>query len=270
MAAALLLALGAGRARAAGPDGAGLDAKFTVSVASAPLGRLLEQISSRTGASFILAAGLDEQETVFPGAKGETAGEVLKTALESEGLTFHQVARTGTYVVLSRSQAAAAKKRGATLDRDPALDTRIRIRVTRAKLRDFLEMITAETKTSFTFPAGGELKRVTVDLNDVAAREALETVAELEELSFKRLGPNAFAVKPRPVVILGDPGCHGGGCPDATEPCKECGPDRWCWCSTCCVALKDRPKGWRARDAAAREKARALARRRGLPTSRTP
>jgi hypothetical protein len=70
-------------------------------------------------------------------------------------------------------------------------------------------------------------------------------------------------------VILGEPGCHGGGCPDASTPCKECGADGWCWCSTCCVALSERPSGWKVRDELAKEKARALAKKQGLSTEQT-
>lgn len=77
------------------------------------------------------------------------------------------------------------------------------------------------------------------------------------------------ASEPEEVVIKGEPGCHGGGCPDATTPCKKCGADEWCWCSTCCVALKDRPADWEVRDRAAKEKARALAKSKGLRTDRT-
>ena len=71
------------------------------------------------------------------------------------------------------------------------------------------------------------------------------------------------------VVMLGEPGCHGGGCPDDSAPCKECGTDGWCWCSFCCVALSERPSDWKARDELAKKKAMALAKKQGLPTEHT-
>jgi hypothetical protein len=55
--------------------------------------------------------------------------------------------------------------------------------------------------------------------------------------------------KPQPnAIFLGDPGCHGGGCPSGELPCHECDSNGNCWCSTCCVAIKDRPKDWRTQE----------------------
>ena len=85
-----------------------------------------------------------------------------------------------------------------------------------------------------------------------------------------KTGADAAKTPKKDVVMMGDPGCHGGGCPDASTPCKECGPDGWCWCSTCCVAMEKRAAGWKERDAQAKEKARAQAKKQGLPTDRTP
>jgi hypothetical protein len=75
--------------------------------------------------------------------------------------------------------------------------------------------------------------------------------------------------QPEDVVMLGEEGCHGGGCQDQSTPCKECGADGWCWCSSCCVALKDQSADSKAKTAAAKEKARALAKLKGLSTEKT-
>ena len=70
-------------------------------------------------------------------------------------------------------------------------------------------------------------------------------------------------------IMFGDPGCHEGGCQDKSTPCKECRADGACWCSTCCVAARERLANVRQQDGARKSNLRPAARLAG-PNSREP
>jgi hypothetical protein len=70
-------------------------------------------------------------------------------------------------------------------------------------------------------------------------------------------------------VMLGDPGCYEGGCPDKSSPCKECRADGACWCSTCCVAARQRQVNLQHEDDSRKSNAR-LATQAARPDSQRP
>jgi hypothetical protein len=192
---ALLLTSGAFAAKVAPQGGSPLDLKLTLKVTHTPLWKLLESVSTQTKAGFILADGVDDSAPVTVDAKDEAAGEVLKTVLEGSGLVLHRIARTGKYVVLSQSQADRAPEREAVLANCQALNSRMRIRATNTPLNQFLEMITAETKVNFVLDTGRDKNRVTLDLKDVSARDALEAALEVKGLSVTRIGKDSFLLQ---------------------------------------------------------------------------
>jgi len=105
---AFLLTLSVCFAEASPPNMSPLDARVTLKMTGVPLWKLLETISTRTKASFILAENIDENEPVSADAKDMKAEVLLTAVLEGRGLIAHQVAKTGTYIVLSKAQEARA------------------------------------------------------------------------------------------------------------------------------------------------------------------
>lgn len=61
-------------------------------------------------------------------------------------------------------------------------------------------------------------------------------------------------------AVAGEPNSCGASSRCAKDfPCAECDSKGDCWCSTCCVAAKDRKPGWQKAEAGARAKAKAHA-----------
>jgi hypothetical protein len=103
------------------------------------------------------------------------------------------------------------------------------------------------------------------DYGEVVAAFPLNTLVGIADVTSAPQKP----IEQQEVLIMGEAGCHGGGCEDGSLPCNDCGDDGWCGCSSCCVALAERSADWKTRDELAKEKARALAKKLGLSTEHT-
>jgi type II secretory pathway pseudopilin PulG len=102
--------------------------------------------------------------------------------------------------------------------------------------------------------------------NEIVVTFSLNTPVEVADVTS---APHKPFDQQEVITLFGDPGCHGGGCPDASEPCKSCGDDGWCYCSSCCVAAAERTADSKTRQEQAKEKMRALAKKLGLSTEHT-
>jgi hypothetical protein len=173
-----------------------LDAKLTVQVKDAPLAQFLDTLSAQTKTNFVLTDGTDKMRVTID-VKEKKAGDVLKDALESRGLTYQRSGKSNTYLVLTKAQSASYLKQDELLKKSRTLDSRVTVSVTGAPLKIFLDTLTAQTKVGFTLAPGLEKYRVSMDLQKAPAREALEIVLTMKGLDIVADGKNGFAIKPR-------------------------------------------------------------------------
>ncbi len=90
-------------ARRAAPAAVGtLETRVTVRVHGAPLATFLDTIQAQSNANFIIHSGL-ESEKVTALLQNVTVREALQVLLEMKGLSYHQIGKSNTYVVLPRA-----------------------------------------------------------------------------------------------------------------------------------------------------------------------
>lgn len=204
--AVVLLALAGAAARAGGmtrpaplerpnvPDVSPLNMRLTIRVADAPLGRVLETITAQTKANFLLAEE-SETERVTIDAKDKRTGEILAEALRAKGLAFRRVGRTNSFVVASRARDAAARAQEEMMREHGALNAPVSVSVADAPLKEFLDSIAAQARVGFTLDGDMGRTRVTANLKDLTAREALELVLEVKGLDIAYSGKNVFRIR---------------------------------------------------------------------------
>ena len=81
-----------------------LDTRVTVRVRGAPLATFLDTIQSQSSVNFIISEGL-ENKKVTALLQNVTVRDALQVLLEMKGLTYQQIGKSNTYVVLPRSPA---------------------------------------------------------------------------------------------------------------------------------------------------------------------
>ncbi len=97
--------IGTTQRRAPAPERvAPLDARVTVRVKGAPLATFLDTISAQAKVNFIITEGLESRRvTAF--LQNVTVREALQVLLEIKGLTYQQIGKSNTYVVMPRSKS---------------------------------------------------------------------------------------------------------------------------------------------------------------------
>lgn len=191
-----MLASGAHALQAAPAVVSPMDSKLTMRLSNAPLREALQSFSARTGASFVVADGVDEEKLVALQTDKAKADEALEAILKPGALTYRRVAATETYLIMPAAHARLSKARRGILKEERALDLRLNIRVTHVPLRNFLDMITAETKVEFTLVPGRDRNRVTIDLKDVSARDALEAALDIKGFEIVRNESGGYTIQP--------------------------------------------------------------------------
>jgi type II secretory pathway component HofQ len=174
-----------------------LDAKLDIQVKEAPLAQFLDTLSAQTKTSFVLTDGTEKMRVTLD-AKDQKASELLKTVLESKGLTYQRSGQSSTYLVITKAQDADYLRRDELLKKNATLDSRVTIAVRAAPLKIFLDTMSEQTRVSFKLAPGLEKYRVSLDLQKTPAREALEIVLTMKGLDLVSDGQNGFTVRPGP------------------------------------------------------------------------
>jgi type II secretory pathway component GspD/PulD (secretin) len=82
-----------------------LDALVTVRVKDAPLSEFLDAVAAQSKLSFVLADGL-EKKRVTAFLRNLTARDALEVLRATQGLTYRQVGKSGTFVIARSSGQA--------------------------------------------------------------------------------------------------------------------------------------------------------------------
>jgi type II secretory pathway component GspD/PulD (secretin) len=161
-----------------------LDSRVTVDVRQAPLSTFLDTLSAQAKVNFILAGGVEEKKvTAF--LHDVTVRDVLDDLKEARGVGYRQLARTNTFLVAPKDSPEINAP--VVVEGGPELDQRVTVRVKSASVDEFLDTVSSQTKTNFILGEGLEDLKVTVFLQNVTAREALEIVMTIKGLDLKRL-----------------------------------------------------------------------------------
>lgn len=178
----------------AAPAGSGLDKKVTVEVRQAPISVFLDSISQQTKVNFILADGLaDEKVTAF--LHDVTAEEALAVLKDIKGVDYRPLSRGGTLLLAAKDSPLL--RQPPAIEGGKELDARVTIRVKGAPLDQFLSSLSGQTKVNFALADGLEDIKVTAFLEDVTAREAIETVLAVKGLSCRKIGAQTtYALEP--------------------------------------------------------------------------
>lgn len=172
-----------------------MDTRLTVRLANAPLREALKSFSAQTGAVFLIADGVNEGKLVALRVEKFKAGKALEELLRPVGLYFRRIASSQIYIIMPNNRQSLERSRREILDRDKALDVRLRIRVGHVPFRNLLDMITAETKIEFALEPGKDRRRVSLDLKDASARDTLEAALDLKGLEIAASGAGTYLIR---------------------------------------------------------------------------
>jgi type II secretory pathway component GspD/PulD (secretin) len=185
---AVLLSASAVFVAAAAPPNPGLNARVDVNLRHASIARFLDVLSAQSRVSFVLAEGVQERQiTAF--LHGVTVREALDDMKASSGVGYRSM-RHGKTVLIAPADSGLLQK-PPLIEGGRELDTVVSIRVRGVPLDQFLEALSAQTRSNFVVDESLKGRRVTAFLEDVTAREALEIVLGANGLSCRRVDASA-------------------------------------------------------------------------------
>ncbi len=172
----------------------GLQARLDISLREAPLNWFLDDVSAGAKLNFILGGDYSDKK-ITASLHDVAAGEALKL-LDAQGLGYRRVGASNTFLVADKGSKALQAP--TTVEAGPALDRLVTIRLKGAPLSELAAVLSSQTKTPFALASGLQDKRITVFLNNVTVREALDVLGSLKGLSVRRLsaGPESYSIEP--------------------------------------------------------------------------
>jgi hypothetical protein len=177
----------------------GLETKVTVKVRHAALTSFLDKLSRQAKINFVLAEGL-EKEKVTAFLNDVTVEEALEVIKQIKGLDYKRLGSSETFLIGRKESLALHSP--SLIDGGPELDRKVTVALRGAPLDKFLHVLSEQTQANFALDESLGSQRVTVFLENVTAREALETVLTVKNLSCRRLkGKAVYEVAGRDAAL---------------------------------------------------------------------
>ncbi|MDD5629078.1 MAG: hypothetical protein PHU21_08435 [Elusimicrobia bacterium] len=165
------------------PAKTALNDTLVVKAADWTLTSFLEWAAKKTGASFLIREGLEEQKVKTILSKG-TARQILQKTLGDQGLALWPVGPSDTFFV-ARSGTELPKDPGSGIG-DTRLDKPVTVSVAKLPLGAYLDSVARQA--GIKTDASGDIMglRVSANLRKVPAREALFALALMKGLTYRR------------------------------------------------------------------------------------